>query len=169
MALPSYFCRHGFSAVYQGLEVHSCICQMGYTKFTSCQPYGCEASTMHSHFKPYASIIGNGNWSISQLCIVQCPWGLYFSSWDFLSSHVMSRICRMFCRDAIPALSVDVKGASENCKFIHSWEDNPKHCVPPVGGCRYVEKLILMSPTGRSVISTVGLFLGISGISGRVL
>src|SRR5258708_6386838 len=98
------------------------------------------------HSSPFCLIVGH-------------PRGSYLSSWDFLSSHIVSCSRCVFCRDTISALGVDVEGASENRKFIHSWEDNPKCHTSPVRSCRHDSwKLVLMSPTGFGVVSSIGLF-----------
>ena len=70
----------------------------------------------------------------------------------------MECISHVFCRDAIPALGIDKKGASENVEFGHCREDDSERCISPIWGCRHVSgKLVLMSPTGCGVISNVGL------------
>ena len=64
----------------------------------------------------------------------------------------------MHSRDAIPTLHFNKKGASEDIKLPFSWEDDSKHCMSPIWGCRHCSgKLVLMLLTGCGVVSNVGL------------
>ena len=111
-ALPSYFSRGWFSAIYEGLEIHSLVCKVHYSEFASCGSYGCEVSIVHCCFEPNSSVVGDGNWSCYQFGIVGCPGSLYFGSWDVLSTNIVECVCCMFSRDAIPTLCFDAKWAS---------------------------------------------------------
>jgi hypothetical protein len=67
--------------------------------------------------KPYPSIVGNGNGSPSQHCIIGGPWGLH-GVCDALSSDVVLGPTGKFCRNAVFLLQVNGKGAFKGCAFV---------------------------------------------------
>ena len=100
---------------------------------------------MHGCFKPYASIVCNGDWGIGEFSVIGHPWCSHFGSWDFLSTNIVESICRMFHRDAIPALCFNMEGASENIQLCYCWEDDSECHMSPVWGCRHGSgKLVLL-------------------------
>ena len=111
---------------------------------------------MHCCFKPDSSIVGYGNQGIHQFGVIGCPGSSDFCPWNLLSTNVVVGIRCVLCGDAIPSLSIDVEQALEDFEFSPCRDSKSKHSMSPVWCCHHVSsKLILMSPTGCGVVSSV--------------